>query len=120
MMVLERPRIFLDTQVTSSYEYVAILNTRISNDALGISYLTLAIDPDPNALYRIKVGRIFDVTDIELTAVWSLILPHLTKGVYAGFRAGDPIFIAHRVRPTAPSETQIKTSFTCAFNEVIP
>jgi len=117
---VERPRIFLDTQSTTSREYVALLNVRISNDALGISYLTLAIDPDPNALYRIKIGKIFDVTDVELTAVWALELPHLTKGIYAGFGTGDPIFIAHRVKPTAPSETQIKTSFTCAFNEVVP
>jgi hypothetical protein len=82
---MERPRIFLGTFTTSSTNYEPLVDVRISDDALGISYLTMAIDPDPNALYKIIVGRVMSVNETELTAVWSLHLPHLTYGFMTAF-----------------------------------
>jgi len=111
----ERPRFYLITSTTNNVNYETILDVGISTDARGISYFTIAMDPDPNALYRITIGSIMTVNELELTAVWSLELPHLTSGVYMGFRPGDRIVIQHR----SPNATLIKTGVTLAFNEVV-
>jgi len=113
---LERPRVFLGTRTTNKTDYEVLVEVEISGDALGISYLTVAIDPDPNALYKIHLGRLMSVTELELTAVWSLLLPHLTYGYYTGFKPGDKILIAHRSKDPM---TSIKTGYTLAFNEVV-
>jgi hypothetical protein len=113
---MERPRFFLDTKATNSTSYETILDVQLSNDIEGLSYFSLAVDPDPKALYRILIGRILNVVEVELTAVWSLELPHLTSGVYLGFDAGDRILIQHR--STDPTVT-VKTGATLAFNEVV-
>jgi len=113
---VERPRVFLGTKSTNKTDYESLVEVEISGDALGISYLTLAIDPDPNALYKVHLGRLMSVTELELTAVWSLLLPHLTFGYYAGLKPGDKILIAHRSKD--PTIT-VKTGFTLAFNEVV-
>jgi len=112
----ERPRIFLTTTSTGSTKYENVLDVTISSDALGISYLSLAIDPDPNALYRIVIGSFFNVVDIELTAIWGLELPHLTSGFYPVLKRGDKIIIQHKTKdPT----TIVKTSATLVVNEVV-
>jgi hypothetical protein len=116
VVLLERPRVFLGTRSTNKTDYEVLVEAEVSGDALGLSYLTLAIDPDPNAFYKIHLGSLMSVTELELTAVWSLMLPHLTYGYYAGFKAGDKILIAHRSKD--PTVT-VKTGFTLAFNEVV-
>jgi hypothetical protein len=113
---MERPRVFLDTKTTNSTSYDTIFEVMISQDARGLSFFSLAIDPDPNALYRILIGNMLNVVEVELSAVWSLQLPHLTSGVYEGFRAGDRILVQHRSKS---STVTVKTGATLAFNEVI-
>ena len=112
----ERPRIFLNTVSTGSTKYENVLDVTISSDALGISYLSLAIDPDPNALYRIIVGNLLSVVDIELTAIWGLELPHLTSGFYTMLKRGDKIIIQHKTKDPA---VVVKTSATLVVNEVV-
>lgn len=113
---MERPRMALTTKTTQSTSYETILDMLISTDALGISYFTLAIDPDPNARYRILIGKLMNVVELELTAVWQLSLPHLTQGIYDGFKAGDEILIQHK---TTSAAIEVKTGATLEFNEVI-
>jgi hypothetical protein len=113
----ERPRIFLNTISTGNTRYEDVLNVTISSDALGISYLSLAIDPDPNALYRIVIGSFFNVVDMELTAIWGLELPHLTSGFYSMLKRGDKIIIQHKTKDPA---VLVKTSATLVINEVVP
>jgi hypothetical protein len=76
----------------------------------------LSIDPDPDALYRIIIGKIMNVVELEITSIWTLELPHLTEGVYAGFHRGDRILIQHR---STSSNITVKSGVTLAFNEVI-
>lgn len=113
---MERPRLFLQTKETNETEYQELLKAKISEDAKGLSYFSLAIDPDPNALYEMHIPRLLDVVDIELTAIWSVIFQHLTNGVYQGFRAADKILVKHK---TTDGAVTVKTGITLAFNEVI-
>jgi hypothetical protein len=115
--LVERPRLEGPrTVTTSSTTFEEILRLQLNPDILGISYLSMSIDPDPNARYRIMIGRLLRVEDEELTAIWSLVLPHLTQGFYKGLHAGDFIRIAHR--STNPAVT-VKTSYALALNEVV-
>jgi len=111
----ERPRMFLDTRTTASTEYVELLTVEISSNAKGVSYFVLSIDPDPNALYQIVIARMLNVNDLELTAIWTVSLPHLTAGVYEGFDAGDKIMIRHK---TINAAITVKSGISCEFNEV--
>ncbi len=113
---MERPRAALQTKSTNSTDYQPIIRLQLSPDIIGISYLTLGVEPDPNALYKIKVGKILDVIDLELTAIWSLELPHLTEGVYAGFDPNDMIEVWHK---STSSTVTVKSGATCALNEVV-
>ena len=113
---MERPRIFLKTVTTNETDYSTIVDIAISHDARGISYFSMAIDPDPKALYLIIIGNFLYEIDLELTAVWKLELPHLTFGIYSGFKAGDRIIVKHK---TTDPNTAVKSSATVAFNEVI-
>jgi len=113
---LERPRTFLDTRTTSSTSYVDLLVLKISNDAKGVSYFVLSIDPDPNALYQILVAKILQQNDLELTAIWTTTLPHLTKGVYEGLNAGDDIVIRHK----SATGAAVKSGISLEMNEVVP
>lgn len=114
---MERPRLFLDTRETDSTEYVELLDAKISEDVKGLSSFSLAIDPDPNALYEMHITRLIDVVDLELTAIWQVTLAHLTSGVYMGFLAADHIVVRHK---TTDAAITVKTGITCAFNEVVP
>lgn len=114
---MERPRMFLDTKTTTSTSYVDLLVTKISNDAKGVCYFVLSIDPDPNALYQIMVARLLNENDLELTAIWTTTLPHLTKGVYEGFQAGDDIVVRHK---TIDAAKEVKSGVSLEFNEVVP
>lgn len=117
MSFFERPRIFLDTKTTNSTDYVDIVKIQISKDAKGVNYFILAIDPDPNALYQILISHLLEVTDLELTAIWQLVLPHLPDGrVYTGFKSGDRIIIRHKSRDATIT---VKTGFTMQFIEVV-
>jgi len=111
----ERPRIFLDTKTTDSTEYAELLLVEISSNAKGLSYFVLSIDPDPNALYQIQIARLLTQNDLELTAIWTVSLPHLTSGVYEGFNAGDKIVVRHRSTNAAIT---VKSGISCEFNEV--
>jgi len=111
----ERPRMFLDTRTTASTDYVELLTVEISNNAKGVSYFVLSIDPDPNALYQITIARMLSVNDLELTAIWTVSLPHLTAGVYEGFNAGDKIIVRHKSTNAAVT---VKSGISCEFNEV--
>ena len=113
---MERPRLFLDSKETDSTEYVLLLDAKISEDVRGLSFFSLAIDPDPNALYEIHITRVIDAVDVELGAVWSVVFAHLTNGVYTAFKAADHIIVRHK---TTEPPTPVKTGITCAFNEVI-
>ena len=113
---MERPRMLLDTKETNSTTYVDLASVKISDDAKGISYFVLSIDPDPNALYRIIIAKILDTVDLEVTAIWTVTFPHLTSGVYQGFRAGDTILIRHR---TTNGAITVKSGISLAFNEVV-
>jgi len=113
---MERPRIALVTLSTSSTTYVDLLNIEISKDALGVSYFVLSIDPDPKALYKIILARILETNDLEITAIWSVELPHITSGVYKGLKAGDKILIQHK---TTDAAVTVKTGLALAFNEVV-
>ena len=112
---MERPKFYLTTKTTDSTEYQIVLETEIAKDCKGVSFFTLAVDPDPNALYRIIVGKLMDVTELELTSIWSLNLPHLTTGVYKGLLPGDQIIVWHR---SISPDLTVKTGVTCSFNEV--
>jgi len=112
---LERPRMYLDTKSTSSTDYVDLLVLKVSNDAKGVCYFVLSIDPDPNALYQIIVTRLLNQSELELTAIWTSQLPHLTAGVYEGFSAGDDIVIRHKSKTGAV----VKSAVSLEFNEVV-
>ena len=113
---MEKPRMFLLTARTNSTDYVDILNTTVSLNARGVSYFTLGIDPDPNALYQIKIGTLYEAFDLEIPALWTVEYPHLTKGFYLGFKPGDAIIIRHRSKDPAIT---VQTSLTMAFTEVM-
>jgi len=106
----------LDTKTTNSTSYVALLDAKIMEDAKGLSYFSLAIDPDPSARYEIHVGKIMDVVDLELTAMWGVTLEHLSAGVYKGFDAGDRIVVRHK---STDGAITIKSGITLAMNEVV-
>jgi len=112
---MERPRTFLNTLTTSSTTYVDLLTTKISEDAKGLCYFVLSIDPDPNALYQIIIARMLNTNDLELTAIWSVTLPHLTSGVYQGLMAGDQIIIRHK----SATGASVKTGISLEFSEVV-
>jgi len=112
----ERPRLFLDTRTTNSTSYVTLLDAKIMEDAKGISYFSIGIDPDPNALYELHISKVLDAVELELTAMWGFELAHLTNGVYKGFEAGDHILVKHK---STDSAITIKTGITLAMNEVI-
>jgi len=111
----ERPRLFLDTKETNSISYVELLAAEISMNAKGLSFFSLAIDPDPNARYEIHISRILDAVDLELTAMWGVTFEHLTSGVYQGFSAGDKIVVRHK---SVNAAITVKTGITLAMNEV--
>ena len=113
---MERARLFLDTKETDSTEYVELLDAKISEDVEGLSFFSLAIDPDPNALYEIHITRVFDGVNLELTAIWQVTFAHLTSGVYTAFKATDHIIVKHK---SIEAATTVKSGITCAFNEVI-
>jgi len=112
---VERPRLFLDTKTTNSTDYVDLVSLQISGNAKGVSYLVLSIDPDPNALYQILIARMLNQNDLELTAIWQTVLPHLTKGVYEGLNAGDNIQVRHK----SVSGVAIKSAISLELNEVV-
>ncbi|MEM1525130.1 MAG: hypothetical protein QW618_03200 [Nitrososphaerales archaeon] len=112
----ERPRLALETRSTNNTSYEDVIKLQLSPDIKGVSFLTLAIDPDPNARYRIIIARLLIVVDLELTAVWSISLPHLTSGVYEGFKPGDWIIIQHK---SISSTVTVKTGATLQLNEVV-
>jgi len=112
---MERPRMFLDTKTTSSTSYEDLLVVKISPDAKGLSYFCLSIDPDPKALYQITIARLLNQNDLELTAIWTVELNHLTSGVYEGLNAGDTIMVRQR----SIDGTSVKTGITLEMNEVV-
>jgi len=112
----ERPRLFLDTKTTSSTTYVELLSVEVARNAKGVSFLSLSIDPDPNALYEVHIGKVIDITELEMTAMWNVLLEHLTSGVYQGLDAGDPIVVKHR---SINAAITVKSGITLAFNEVV-
>ena len=114
---MERPRLFLDTRETDSTEYVELLDAKISEDVIGLSFFSLAIDPDPNAVYEIHITRVLDAVNLELTAIWQVTFAHLTNGVYTAFKATDHIVVRHK---TTDAAITVKSGITCAFNEVVP
>jgi len=93
-----------------------LLVLKISNDAKGVCYFVLSIDPDPNALYQIIVTKILNQNNLELTAIWTTSLPHLTKGVYEGFHAGDDIVVRHK----SATGAEVKSAVSLELNEVVP
>lgn len=112
---MEKPNLFIKTLSTSSTSPVPLVSVKISEACKGISYFAISIDPDPRALYNILIGRFVDEKDLELTAIWSIELPHLTCGVYTGFQPGDAIVITHR---TADPSITVKSGISLVFNEV--
>jgi hypothetical protein len=114
-MRIERSRSFLKTASTTSTTYVTIVEAEVSRDAKGVSYLSLGVDPDPNALYLIALGRLLNMYDLELTAIWNLLLPHLPDGMYLELRPGDKFLIQHK----SATGVSVKTGLTLAFNEVV-
>lgn len=113
---MERPRPFLVSVTTSSVTYVDLINTYVSNDAKGVSALYAGINPDPNAVYRIFIGKIMMVTDVALNVIWDLTMEHIDKGWYQGLTQGDPLLIQVR-SPTGVSTT---TNATLYLSEVVP
>jgi len=113
---IQRPRLFLDTFSTNSTAYVDLVKTKISEDALGVNFFTLAIDPDANALYNIIIGNIYKKIDLEITAIFKLELPMLRQGLYQGFYALVPIQVQHKT--TDPAIT-VKTGLTLSLVEVL-
>jgi len=113
---MERPRLWLDTKETDQTTYQSLLDAKISEDVMGLSFFSLAIDPDPNALYEIHITRVFDGVELELTAIWQVTFAHLTQGVYTAFKAADHIIVKHKSTDAAVT---VKSGITCAFNEVI-
>jgi hypothetical protein len=112
----ERPRLFLVTKEKAGATYEDVLIVEISPDAKGLSFFSLAVDPDPNARYEMHISNIYDCEDLELTAMWAVVFEHLTSGTYEGFKATDKIIIRHR--STDPNTT-VKSCVTCAMSEVI-
>ena len=113
---MERPRIFLLTKTTNSTDYEEVLSTTVSHDALGVSYFTLSVDPDPNALYQIIIGTIYNTAELEIRDIWTVELPHLTQGFYPGLGPGEAIIIRHRSKDPAIT---VETALTLAFTEVV-
>lgn len=110
------PRTFLTTADTSdTTNYDTVLDIQINPLAKGINYFNLSIDPDANALYNIFIAKVLVVRDLEITAIWSLTLPHIQDMLYDGFNPGDHIIVQH----IATSLTPITTGATLVFNEVI-
>jgi len=113
---VERPKVFLKTLSTNSTDYQDLVVVQISTDAQGVSFFVLSIDPDPDALYQILVANLLKEVDLEITAVWTLELAHLTCGVYKGFKAGDSIVVRHKSKSAAVT---VKSGVSLAFNEVV-
>lgn len=112
---MERPRLALETKTTTSTSYEDIVALKVSDNACGVSYFVLSIDPDPNALYQIIIAKMLHQNDLELTAIWTATLPHLTKGVYDGFLAGDSIIVRHK----STTGVSIKSSVSLEMSEVV-
>ena len=112
---MERPRPFLATPTTTSQTYVPILNVTISNDAKGVSALDVGINPDPNALYSIIIGKIMSANELALLVIWDLHLAHIEKEWYQGLSQGDTIQILHR----SPSGASITSGATIFLSEVV-
>jgi len=113
---MEKPRVFLLTTSTNSTDYVDVLNTTVSLNVRGVSYFSMSIDPDPNALYQIKIGKLYEAFDLKIPDIWTLELPHLTQGFYPGLNPGDAIIIRHRTKDPAIT---VETALTLAFTEVV-
>lgn len=113
---MEKPRVFLLTTSTNSTDYVDVLNTMVSPNVRGVSFFSLSIDPDPNALYQIIIGNLYNSVELKIPDIWTLELPHLTQGFYLGLRPGDAIIIRHRTKDPAIT---VETALTLAFTEVV-
>jgi len=81
---------------------------------LETSRLLLAINPDPNASYRIQIGTLFYIDDSPISAVLNIDLPHLDSKVYLGLNPGDLITVLHR----SPTGQEITTEAFLELNEV--
>jgi hypothetical protein len=100
---------------TQSTVYVIILDVTINLDVAGVNNFSLSIDPDPNALYSIQIGKILSVTEAPLSAIWSLVLPLVQGMIYEGLVQGDHVTVQHR----SPTGQSITTGVTAFINEVV-
>lgn len=113
---MERPRPFLVTPTTTSTAYVPCLSITVSNDAKGVSALDVGINPDPNALYQIIIGKIMNANELQIMVIWDLHMAHIDKGWYQGLTQGDVIQISHR----SPTGVSITSGVTVFLSEVVP
>lgn len=112
---MQRPRPFLIQASTSSTTPVTLLSFQINNDVKGVSALYVGLNPDPNGMYNIQIGKVFNSaiqnpTGISLNVIWQLIMAYIQDGWYAGITQGDTILIQHW-SPTGVSITSEATAF---------
>lgn len=111
--MIERPVVRFERETTTSTDFQSVLSYRLSSGILGISYLLLSVNPDPNGSYRVKVGRLLQIEDSPISAVLSIELPR-TEKVYKGIEEGEWIVVEHR----SPNGTQIVTEAFLTVVEV--
>jgi len=69
---MEKFRAFIGTYQTNSTNWEKLIEVTI--EGLGITYLNLSIDPDPNGRYRIFVPGVMSVDDKELLGMYVLLV----------------------------------------------
>lgn len=116
-----KPVMALKNFQTNSTDYQEVLKIKISEECYGVNYLTLSIDPDPNALYKIIISKLMDpIIDLQLTSIWGITLPQLpilnnNAMVYEKILNGDEIKVYVK---SINSSITVKTSVTLSMIEV--
>ena len=107
------PQIFTTTNTASNP--VTIFSYQVPTDIQGVSALSISIVPSPLAYYKLYLGRIMQVGQTRLPAIWELKLEHLTSGVYANIFPGDVFLIQF----WSPDGSQVTTAVTGIVHEVL-
>ncbi|MEM2185296.1 MAG: hypothetical protein QXO99_08495 [Candidatus Methanomethylicia archaeon] len=116
-----KPVFALKNFQTNSTGYVEALKVKISEECYGVNYLTLSVDPDPNALYKIVISKLMDpISDLQLSSIWGITLPQLPTlnnevMVYERLINGDEIKVYVK---SINSSIVVKTSITLSMIEV--
>jgi hypothetical protein len=110
----EKPILRFNRATTDSKDFEEVISYRLSPITLGVSRLLLAINPDPNASYRISIGTLLNIDDSPISAVLNIDLPHLDSKVYTDLKPGDLIIVLHR----SPTGKEVTTEAFLELNEV--